>query len=68
MSSPRPAHPGTIIPRSSRRLERTILDAWLTGGAAQSARTALPGAVVLRNAKQHEVLANAKEGVISFLV
>ena len=39
-SSPRPAHHGAIIPRSSRRLDRTILDAGLIGGAAQSARTA----------------------------
>ena len=40
MSSPRPAHPGAIIPRSSRRVDRPVLDAMLVGGAAQSARTA----------------------------
>ena len=36
LSSPRPAHPGAIIPRSSRREDRPVLDAWLTGGAAQA--------------------------------
>ena len=52
MSSPRPAHHGAIIPRSSRRVDQPVLDAWLVGGAAHSARTAA-GAIQGTHCQQH---------------